>query len=154
MNTRVGVPTEVKPTEGRVGLTPAAAGELVTRGVEVGIQQGAGIASGYPDEIDRLKPGHLLFCYLHLAANADLTRRLCDIGLTALAFETVVEEGVQHFCVTNMPGVVPRSASEALSAAMLPYLMDLLHTDWRNDPRLTGAVNVAGGELVHPALRA
>ena len=75
-----------------------------------------------PDEIDRLKPGHLLFCYLHLAANPDLTRRLCDIGLTALAFETVVEEGVQHFCVTNMPGVVPRSASEALSAAMLPYL--------------------------------
>jgi len=61
---------------------------------------------------------------------------------------------VQHFCVTNMPGAVPRSASEALSAAMLPYLMDLLHTDWRNDPRLTGAVNVAGGELVHPALRA
>ena len=67
---------------------------------------------------------------------------------------TYVEEGVQHFCVTNMPGAVPRSASEALSAAMLPYLMGLLDADWRNDPRLAGAVNVADGELVHPALRA
>ena len=33
MNMRVGVPAEVKPMEGRVGLTPAAAGELVMRGV-------------------------------------------------------------------------------------------------------------------------
>jgi alanine dehydrogenase len=352
MSLCVGIPKETKPLEGRVALTPAAAAELVRRGVQLGIERGAGVGSGYADadyrrvgvrllpdadalydwaqlvvkvkepvgdEIDRLKPDHLLFCYLHLAANPDLTRRLCDIGLTALAFETVVDggrlpilspmsdiagriavqvgahllhtphggrgillgglasvergevvvlgagnaggasvraaaamganvtvfdknpqqlermhrvapnvtalvstdaavceaaaaadlligavllpgaaaprvvsraqvaqmrpgsviadiavdqggciettrattydaptyfdEGVQHFCVTNMPGAVPRSATQALSAAMLPYLLILLNADWRDDPRLSGAINVSGGEVVHPALR-
>jgi alanine dehydrogenase len=352
MSLCVGIPRETKPLEGRVALTPAAAAELVRRGVQLGIERGAGVGSGYADadyrtigarllpdadalydwaqlvvkvkepvgdEIDRLKPDHLLFCYLHLAANPDLTGRLCDIGLTALAFETVVDggrlpilspmsdiagriavqvgahllhtpqggrgillgglasvergevvvlgagnaggasvraaaamganvtvfdknpqqlermhrvapnvtalvstdaavseaaaaadlligavllpgaaaprvvsraqvaqmrpgsviadiavdqggciettrattydaptyfdQGVQHFCVTNMPGAVPRSATQALSAAMLPYLLILLNADWRDDPRLSGAINVSGGEVVHPALR-
>ena len=65
---------------------------------------------------------------------------------------TYVEEGVQHFCVTNMPGAVPRSSTQALSAAMLPYLLRLIDTDWRDDPRLAQAVNVSGGEVVLPAL--
>ena len=66
---------------------------------------------------------------------------------------TYVEEGVQHFCVANMPGAVPRSATQALTAAMLPYLNLLLRPNWRDDPRLAGAVNVADGAVVHPALR-
>lgn len=40
-------------------------------------------------EYARLKPHHILFSYLHLAANAGLAQVLCDIGLTAVAFETV-----------------------------------------------------------------
>ena len=36
-----------------------------------------------------LRKDHLLFCYLHLAAEPELTRRLLDIGLTGVAFETV-----------------------------------------------------------------
>src|SRR5690606_30003172 len=36
-----------------------------------------------------LRPGHLLFCYLHLAPDPPLARRLLEIGLTAVAFETV-----------------------------------------------------------------
>ena len=352
MHLKVGVPKEIKPLEGRVGLTPPAAAELMRRGAHVAVQQGAGDASGYPDdaylavgtqvlpdadtlyewaqlvvkvkepvgeEIDRLRREHLLFCYLHLAANPELTRRLCGIGLTAIAFETVmdegrlpilvpmseiagriavqvgahllhtpqggkgillgglpsvgrgnvvvlgagsaggaavraaaalganvtvfdrnprqlermyriapnitalvptdtvmaeavigadlligavllpgaatprlvsraqvaqmqpgsviadiavdqggciettrpttydaptyVDEGVQHFCVTNMPGAVPRSATQALTAAMMPYLHTLLGPDWRADVRLAGAINVEKGAIVHPALR-
>ncbi|MBT2990003.1 MAG: alanine dehydrogenase [Candidatus Thiodiazotropha sp. (ex Ctena orbiculata)] len=61
-------------------------------------------------------------------------------------------DGVTHFCVTNMPGAVPRSASQALSAAMMPYLKRLLE-GWRDDPRLRDAVNLSGGELIYPALR-
>ncbi|MDH5484326.1 MAG: alanine dehydrogenase [Gammaproteobacteria bacterium] len=38
-----------------------------------------------------LRSDHLLFCYLHLAANAELARQLCDVGLTAVAFETVTD---------------------------------------------------------------
>ena len=36
-----------------------------------------------------LRKDHLLFCYLHLAAEPALTRKLLDIGLTGVAFETV-----------------------------------------------------------------
>ncbi len=66
---------------------------------------------------------------------------------------TYVDEGVVHFCVTNMPGAVPRSATQALSAAMLPYLTALLDPNWREDARLQQAINVADGQVVHPALR-
>ncbi len=349
---RVGVPREIKPLEGRVGLTPEAVAEVIAHGAEVGLEAGAGVGSGYPDsayvaagarilpdadalygwaqlvvkvkepigpELDRLRGDHLLFCFLHLAADRRLTERLCAIGLTGVAFETLVdrgrlpilvpmseiagriavqvgahllhttqggrgvllgglpsverghvvvlgggtagsasvrlaaalgarvtvfdrdpvqlqrlyqaapsisalaptaaavaeavadadllvgavllpgaaaprlvsraqvasmrrgsvvadiavdqggciettrpttydaptyvEEGVTHFCVTNMPGAVPRSATQALVAAMLPYLLRLLDGGWREDPRLAGAVNVDRGEVVHPALR-
>ena len=34
---------------------------------------------------------------------------------------TYVWEGVTHFTVTNMPGAVPRTSSQALSAAITPY---------------------------------
>ncbi len=63
-----------------------------------------------------------------------------------------VEEGVQHFCVTNMPGAVPRSASQALSGALLPYLKKLLRDDWRSYPALADGINVEGGRVVLPAL--
>jgi alanine dehydrogenase len=44
---------------------------------------------------------------------------------------TYIEEGVLHFAVTNMPGAVPRSASQALSAALLPYVNQIAGTDWK-----------------------
>jgi alanine dehydrogenase len=61
--------------------------------------------------------------------------------------------GVLHFGVTNMPGAVPRSASLALSASLLPWVLRLARPDWRTDVPLAGAVNLADGALVHPALR-
>lgn len=123
---KIGVPTEIKPLEGRVGLIPQAAGDLVHAGHEVFVQKGAGLASGFMDEaytrlgvrtlpdaeslygeatlivkvkepiaqeLGYLRPDHLLFSYLHLAALPELTKHLCDTGLTAVAFETVVEYG-------------------------------------------------------------
>lgn len=47
---RIGVPTEIKKQESRVGLTPESAGDLVRAGHAVQIQAGAGIASGFADE--------------------------------------------------------------------------------------------------------
>ena len=348
---RIGIPTEIKTLEGRVGLVPAACSELVARGHEVVVQCGAGVKSGYPDEafvaagarlvVDAsalygeaelvvkvkepqpaemalLRRDHLLFCYLHLAAERALAEALIEIGLTAVAFETVEEEGalpllapmsdiagrlsvqigthllhqpqggrgvllgglpaaerghvvvlgggvaggaaaamaaavganvtvfdrqreklerlrglganvtalypypdeveraalaadllvgavllpgrraprllsaaqvgrmnegavivdisvdqggciettrpttyaeptfkyegVIHFGVTNMPGAVPRSASQALSASIIPYLLRLLEPGWREDVALVAGINVADGRFVHPAL--
>lgn len=66
---------------------------------------------------------------------------------------TFIWEGVVHFGVTNMPGVVARSASQALSAAILPYLLRLAGSDWEKDPELVRGTNVKRGEIVHPALQ-
>lgn len=67
---------------------------------------------------------------------------------------TYVEEGVTHFCVTNMPAAVPRSASQALSAALAPYVARLARDDWEDDPALQAGVNVRDGQIVHPGVRA
>ena len=45
----VGVPTEIKNNEYRVGLTPASVHELVAQGHQVIVQQGAGSEIGLPD---------------------------------------------------------------------------------------------------------
>lgn len=349
---RVGVPREIKPLEGRVGLVPEAAGELVRAGHEVWLETAAGVASGFADddyralgvgivadaadlyrraelvvkvkepvdgELELLRADHLLFCFLHLAAIPQLAARLAAMGLTAIGFETVAEagelpilapmsdiagriavqvgttllhrpqggkglllgglpaaergsvvvlgaghaggnaaalaaglgtnvtvfdhrrdrlaqmralgnnvtglypyadamheavvradllvgavllpgartphlvaaetvrqmtagsvivdvsvdqggcvetirpttytqpsydwEGVIHFGVTNMPGAVPKSASRALSAALIPYVLKLAGGRWRDDTALRGGINVSAGEIVHPALR-
>jgi alanine dehydrogenase len=42
-----------------------------------------------PDEVSLLKPGAVLFTYLHLAANAELTRRLLDADVIGIAYETI-----------------------------------------------------------------
>jgi len=349
---RIGVPREIKPLEGRVGLIPAACAELVRAGHEVFIEASAGVKSGYADDafeavgvkilpdaaavygesemvvkvkepiegdLVNLRKDHLLFCYLHLAALPELTQRLCQIGCTAVAFETVedergrlpllapmsdiagrlsmqvathllhqpqggkgiliggvpaakrgkvvvlgggvagsnsaivaaglgaevtifdmdrdklvaaraigpnvtglyphthdvgdavaqadivigsvlvtgeraphvvsedmvramqpgsviadisvdqggcvettrpttwenptyLEHGVVHFTVTNMPGAVPRTSSQALSAAIAPYAMRLAASQWREVPSLAKGINVDDGKVVHPAL--
>jgi alanine dehydrogenase len=63
-----------------------------------------------------------------------------------------VEHGVVHFTVTNMPGAVPRTSSQALSAAIAPYAMRLAAGNWREVPSLVKGINVEGGKVVHPAL--
>lgn len=350
---RIGVPRELKPLEGRVGLIPAACVNLIHDGHEIFVESGAGIKSGYDDDqyravgvtildtaaevfdrgemivkvkepidpdLQHLRADHLLFCYLHLAALPELTQRLCDIGATCVAFETVedsrgrlpllapmsdiagrlsiqvgthllhqpqggkgillggipaakrgkvvilgagvaggnaavvaaglgaevtvfdtdrdkleharglganvtglyphtadvaeavrvadivvgavlitgeraphvvseamihsmtagsvvvdisVDQGgciettrpttyadptyrehdVIHFCVTNMPGAVPRTASQALSAAIAPYTARLAQPDWRRYEPLRTGINIDGGQVTHPALQ-
>jgi len=60
---------------------------------------------------------------------------------------------VLHFGVTNMPGAVPKSASQALSAAIYPWVAKLAEKAWREDMQLVGAINVAAGEICHEGLK-
>jgi alanine dehydrogenase len=46
-------------------------------------------------------------------------------ALTTHDNPTYLEEGVVHYCVTNMPGVVPRTSTMALTNATLPYALRL-----------------------------
>lgn len=80
---------------------------------------------------------------------------------TSLSEPTYLEHGVVHYCVTNMPGQFPRTASAALSAAVAPRLVRLVEDVSAGrlgtpdeDPRLAGASNVAGGHLTHAAVAA
>lgn len=64
------------------------------------------------DDLDLLEQRHLLFCYLHLAPNPTLSRALCDIGLTAVAFETV-QEGACLPLLAPMSEIAGRVAVQA-----------------------------------------
>jgi len=66
---------------------------------------------------------------------------------------TYVEEGVIHFAVTNMPGAVPQTSSQAICAAILPWVSKLASGSWRDSQPLVRGINVEGGKVVHPALQ-
>ena len=78
---------------------------------------------------------------------------LRDIRPTTWKEPTYVEEGVTHFCVTNMPGAVPQTSSQAICAAILPWVNRLAQGHWRDSQPLLRGVNVEAGRLVHPALQ-
>jgi alanine dehydrogenase len=65
-------------------------------------------------------------------------------------------DGVIHYCVTNMPGAVPITSTYALTNATLPYVLALADQGAReavaHDPGLRLGVNVAGGQVTHPAV--
>jgi alanine dehydrogenase len=72
---------------------------------------------------------------------------------TTWAQPTFVWEEIIHFGVTNMPGAVPRTASQAISAALIPYALKLASPNWESTPPLHKGINVQSGEIMHPALR-
>ena len=47
---RIGVPTEIKDNEYRVGMTPSGVRDLTSDGHEVFVQKGAGLGSGFTDD--------------------------------------------------------------------------------------------------------
>jgi len=70
---------------------------------------------------------------------------------------TYVVDGVIHYCVTNMPGAVPRTSTLALTNVTLPYVRAIADHGWEEasvrDPGLRNGVNIDDGEIVHPAVR-
>lgn len=69
---------------------------------------------------------------------------------------TFVDEGVTHYCVPNMPGVVARTATHAFVNAALPYFIRIadegVEAALANDPALALGVNTHQGKLVHLTL--
>ncbi len=74
---------------------------------------------------------------------------------TTHADPTYVVDGVVHYCVANMPGAAPRTSSEALVHATLPFGLALADRGLEalgDDPHLARGLNVLKGELTHPAV--
>jgi alanine dehydrogenase len=69
---------------------------------------------------------------------------------------TYVDEGVVHYCVTNMPGAVARSSTFALTNATLPFVIALAEKGWRkalaDDPHLLHGLNVHAGKVTYEAV--
>ena len=148
---RIGVPTEIKTDEFRVGLTPTSVRELAARGHRLLVQKGAGHGIGASDadytaagadladdaatvfaaadmvvkvkepqlgECAMLRPGQLLFTYLHLAPDPAQTQALLASGCTAIAYETVVDTAGRLPLLQPMSEVAGRLSIEAAGTAL------------------------------------
>ena len=75
---------------------------------------------------------------------------------TTHADPTYIEEGVIHYCVTNMPGAVARTSTFALNNATLPFVLALAGKGWRRavaeDRNLMTGLNIQAGRITHPAV--
>jgi alanine dehydrogenase len=66
-----------------------------------------------PSEIEMLRPGQLLFTYLHLAPDPGQTRGLCGAGVTAIAYETVEDAHGRLPLLAPMSEVAGKIATQA-----------------------------------------
>ena len=98
--------------------------------------------------VKAMKPGSVV-----IDISVDQGGCIETIHPTNYAEPTYLVDEVVHFGVTNLPGAVPRTASQALSASLVPYILRLASPDWHDDQTLAQAVNIAAGKIVHPALK-
>ena len=70
---------------------------------------------------------------------------------------TFIENGVLHYCVTNMPGAVPVSATSALNKATLPFIKELANKGIKQalseNNHLMNGLNIQSGEIIHSAIK-
>ena len=69
---------------------------------------------------------------------------------------TFLVDGVVHYCVSNMPGAVPRTSTYGLNNATLPYMVKLANLGpveaIKRDPALAKGVNTFRGYITYPAV--
>jgi len=75
---------------------------------------------------------------------------------TTHAAPTYIEEGVVHYCVTNMPGAVAQTSTVALNNATLPFVLAIADGGWHRalseDTHLRNGLNICRGRVTHPAV--
>ncbi len=98
------------------------------------------------DIISRMKPGSVV-------VDVAIDQGGCfeTSHATTHSDPTFVVDGVVHYCVANMPGVVPRTSSFGLNNATLPYILRLADQGWKKalagDEGFMGGLNVHAGHL-------
>lgn len=119
---------------GAVLVTGAAAPKLVTR-----------------DMVRKMKPGAVMVDISIDQGGCFETSRP-----TTHDDPTYVVDGVVHYCVTNMPGAVPRTSTFALTNATLPYVKALANFGVQgaleHDAHLARGLNVFDGAITHEAV--
>lgn len=125
----IGIPKEIKIEEYRVSATPMGVATLTQAGHKVLVQAGAGKGSGFADDeyVETTRP-------------------------TSHSDPVYVVDGVIHYCVTNIPAIVPQTSTMALTNATLPYALNLANKGFVNavnaDNALAKGVNVYKGRVI------
>ena len=116
---------------GAVLIPGAAAPRLVTR-----------------DMVSGMKPGSVI-----VDVSIDQGGSIETSRPTTHADPTYLVDGIVHYCVTNMPGAVPRTSTYALNNATLPHVLALADHGYREamqrDPHLRAGLNVHKGKVTH-----
>jgi NAD(P) transhydrogenase subunit alpha len=131
---KVGIPKETWRGETRVALIPAAVQPLVKAGLEVAVEEGAGTAAGFPDDVYRTQ-GAKVTGRSDLFKSADVilqvratppTPSLLRSGQTVIGFadplgapqavRDVAATGVNLFSMELMPRITRAQSMDALSS--------------------------------------
>jgi alanine dehydrogenase len=119
---------------GAVLIPGALAPKLVTRAMIAGMKDGAVVVDVAIDQGGCFETSHP----------------------TTHSDPVYVVDGVTHYCVANMPGGVPITATKALTNATLPYVEAIAALGLRQavaaDPELAKGVNVLGGKITYEAV--
>jgi len=98
------------------------------------------------DMVKSMKPGSVIVDVCIDQGGCVETSRL-----TTHADPTYIVDDVIHYCVSNMPGIFPRTAAVALSNATLPYALKIADMGWREavkaDEALRKGLNVWDGKV-------
>jgi len=98
--------------------------------------------------VSRMKPGAVI-----VDVSIDQGGCIETSRPTTHADPTYLVDGVVHYCVTNMPGAVPRTSTYALNNATLPHVLALADLGFREaltrDPHLRAGLNVHKGKITY-----
>jgi alanine dehydrogenase len=72
-----------------------------------------GVKEPQPSEVEMLRPGQVLFTYLHLAPAPELTEGLCESGATCIAYETVEDSHGRLPLLAPMSEIAGKIATQA-----------------------------------------
>jgi alanine dehydrogenase len=133
----------------RANIEEAAVGsDLLVGGVLVAGARAPVLVS--EETVRRMRPGSVI-----VDVAVDQGGCVATTRPTTHADPTYVVHGVTHYGVTNMPALVPRTSTFALTNATLPYVLRLaggVEAALAVDPCFAKGLNVAGGRITHPAV--
>jgi alanine dehydrogenase len=137
----------------RYSTLDAVEEEVLRADVVIGAVLSAGAAAPKlvrREHLARMKPGSVL-----VDVSIDQGGCFETSRPTTHADPTYEVDGVVHYCVANMPGAAPRTSSEALVHATLPFGLALADRGLEalgDDPHLARGLNVLAGQITHPAV--
>lgn len=135
----IGIPTEVKPGEARVGLTPAAVAELVAAGHRLLVQAGAGRRSGFSDDDYRGAGAQLV----DTAAAAWAAELVVKVKEPQSEEVPLLREGQMLFTYLHL-AAVPALARKLVATGVTAIAYETVTGEGGDLPLLTPMSEVAG----------